>query len=431
MRFQTSAVMDAIERRLTTDVVAAQAVVDIGAVARCVELDGGRPVNLVRIGMVLDALSRYLVDEGAMLYGVAERALLSDQALTSKERMVLGRWLDDGVIEVTSEVADRPAEIADLTGIPLIVLRPDPAVAKRYPWLTDGSGRALRLVPRGGVASLRPLLADEDVDSGDAAGPGGATRVVASAKVPTSGSGDGESVELPLPAEVLTGRPAARMSRVRVSGSRFHRGEPAGGAAGRLVTMSWRCDGYDCPAFGERRQVGQPVPRLRDDGVPVCPRHGEPVSEVGPRPKAYPVSIVVDDLPRRRIVVREGEPVEVGRAEEDPRVVSVAPWLHEAAASWISPVHVRLEVRDGDLVVTDLSENGTVVWQRTAPDDRGATRNLRRAAHRLGEWDTVELYTGIELARGDRRLVTVLGRDEPGSVLVDAPTAAHHQVRGE
>jgi hypothetical protein len=74
VRFQTSAVMDAIERRLTTDVVAAQAVVDIGAVARCVELDGGRPVNLVRIGMVLDALSRYLVDEGAMLYGVAERA---------------------------------------------------------------------------------------------------------------------------------------------------------------------------------------------------------------------------------------------------------------------------------------------------------------------------------------------------------------------
>jgi len=182
----------------------------------------------------------------------------------------------------------------------------------------------------------------------------------------------------------------------------------------------------------EMRRGIEAVPgELRDDGVPVCPRHGEPVSEVGPRPKAYPVSIVVDDLPRRRIVVREGKPVEVGRAEEDPRVVSVAPWLHEAAASWISPVHVRLEVRDGDLVVTDLSENGTVVWQRTAPDDRGATRNLRRAAHRLGEWDTVELYTGIELARGDRRLVTVLGRDEPGSVLVDAPTAAHHQVRGE
>lgn len=428
MRFQTSAVMDAIERRLTTDVVAAQAVVDIGAVARCVELDRGRPVNLVRIGMVLDALSRYLVDEGAMLYGVAERALLSDQALTSKERMVLGRWLDDGVIEVTSEVADRPAEIADLTGLPLIVLRPDPVLAQRYPWLTDGSGRALRLVPRGGVASLRPLSGEENVDAGRAAGGEDTARVVASAKVPTSGNG--EQVELPLPAEVLTGKPAARMSRVRVSGSRFHRGEPAGGDAGRLVTQSWRCDGYDCPAFGERRPVGQPVPRLRHDGVPVCPRHGEPVSDAGPRPAAYPVSIVVDDLPRRRIVVREGEPVEVGRAE-DPRVVSVTPWLHEAAASWISPVHVRLEVRDGDLVVTDLSENGTVVWQRTAPDDRGATRNLRRAAHRLGEWDTVELYTGIELARGDRRLVTVLGRDEPGSVLVDAPTAAHHQVGGE
>src|SRR5690606_31802358 len=176
-----------------------------------------------------------------------------------------------------------------------------------------------------------------------------AARVVASATVPTSEAENGDPVELPLPAEVLTGRPAARMSRVRVSGGRFHRGEPAGGPAGRLVTLSWRCEGYDCPAFGDRRAVGQPVPRLRD-GLPVCPRHGEPVSEAGPRPAAYPVSIVVDDLPRRRIVVRAGEPVEVGRTDDDPGVVSVAPWLHEAAASWISPVHLRLEVRDGDLV---------------------------------------------------------------------------------
>jgi hypothetical protein len=46
----------------------------------------------------------------------------------------------------------------------------------------------------------------------------------------------------------------------------------------------------------------------------------------------------------------------------------------------------------------------------------------------LGEWDSVELYTGIELVRGDRRLVSVLGREEWESVLVDAPTAAYHQI---
>ena len=98
MRFQLSQVLDAIEQRLTTDVAGAQAVVDLGQVIRAVELDRGRPVSLVRVGMVVDALSRYLVDSGALLYGVAERSLLSEGALTSKERMVLGRWADDGLI---------------------------------------------------------------------------------------------------------------------------------------------------------------------------------------------------------------------------------------------------------------------------------------------------------------------------------------------
>jgi hypothetical protein len=113
---------------------------------------------------------------------------------------------------------------------------------------------------------------------------------------------------------------------------------------------------------------------------------------------------------------------------DDPAMVSVALWLHRAATSWISPVHLRLEASDQGLVVTDLSENGTVIWQRKGPDDLGTTKPLLRDSYPLGEWDGVELYTGIELVRGDRRLAAALGRDEPASVLVDAPTAAHHQV---
>ena len=99
MRFEISRVMDTIEQRLTTDVTLAQAVVDLAEVARFVALDGGRPINLLRLGMVVDALSRYLIDAGAMLYPVAGREVLSEAALTSKERMVLGRWADDGLIE--------------------------------------------------------------------------------------------------------------------------------------------------------------------------------------------------------------------------------------------------------------------------------------------------------------------------------------------
>jgi hypothetical protein len=415
--------MDAIEARLTTDVTGAQAVVDLEHIVRFVELDNGRPVNLVRIGMVVDALSRYLVDEGAMLYGVVARELLSEQALTSKERMVLGRWTDEGMIETVQDFPHRAVEVADLTGLPLITVGPDPEAVARYPWLADGGGRVLRVVPRQGVAALTPLEGGEPEPAAD----GPAERVVGRAKVSSGGVVDADTAELPLPAEVLTGRVAARMSHTRVARRRVMPAEPAGEGA-NLLSRSWRCDGYDCPAFGERRPVGQPVPQLRDR-VPVCPRHGEPVEDVGQRPPAYPVSIVIDDLPRRRLVVRAGQPVQIGRADDDPDVVSVKPWLHEAAAAWISPVHLRLEAREEGLVITDLSENGTVVWQRSGPDDPGATRSLRRVAHPLGEWDTIELYTGIELARGDRRLATVVGRDEPASVLVNAPTAAHQQVQ--
>src|SRR5690606_25713079 len=152
VRFQVTQVMDAIEQRLTTDHTGAQAVVDLGEVVRLVDLDGGRPVNLVRVGMVVDALSRYLVHGGAMLYGVAERSLLSEGAFTSKERMVLSRWADDGLIEIVAQAGDRAAEVADLTGLPLIAVGP-----VRARWADGGAGRVLQLIPSSGAAVLTPL----------------------------------------------------------------------------------------------------------------------------------------------------------------------------------------------------------------------------------------------------------------------------------
>ena len=165
MRFQVTKVMDAIEQRLTTDITCAQAVVDLGEVVRRVDLDGGRPVNLVRIGMVVDALSRYLIDEGAMLYPVAERSLLSEAAFTAKERMVLSRWADDGLIEVVAQAKDRAAEVADLTGLPLITLDAG-SVPSRFGWPDGGAGRVLLLAPRSGAAVLTPLPEPEPPPEG-------------------------------------------------------------------------------------------------------------------------------------------------------------------------------------------------------------------------------------------------------------------------
>ncbi|MET7395250.1 hypothetical protein ABZS66_17350 [Dactylosporangium sp. NPDC005572] len=470
MRFEVSRVMDTIEQRLTTDVTLAQAVVDLAEVARFVALDGGRPINLLRLGMVVDALSRYLIDAGAMLYPVAGREVLSEAALTSKERMVLGRWADDGLIEVTPVVADRPVEIADFTGLPLIVVRDVPQFATRFPWLVDSPERVLRLVPRAGGAVLTPggeppppndgkerlvvvgkatlPIIPPEPDSASASTKA-ATNVEttaegAAAAEPAADTG-AEPVDKPAePADEtkpaaaaaepeppkggqpdglqsFTARGAQRFGRTRVVRRRFTRAEPSGvGAA--LMAREWQCGEPDCPAFGRFRRIGQPVPRMRA-GVPACPRHGEAVKDVGPRPAAFAVAIVVEDLARRRFVVSQDHPIVVGREPADPDDVSVGAWLHEAAAAWIAKEHVKLAVDGGKLVVTDTSDNGTVIWKRSAPDIKEETERLYRKSYRLDGWDSVELYTGVELVVGDHRLQTIVG-SEPASVLLDAPTVA-------
>jgi len=412
VRFQVSRVMDSIERRLTTDVTLAQAVVDLGEVARFAALDDGRPVNLLRIGVAIDALSRYLLDAGAMLYGIAGRDLLADAAFTAKERMVLGRWLDDGLIEVTPEVADRPVEVADLTGLPLVTVRSMEQYAERFPWLRDSPHRVLRLRPRAGSGVLVPA------DGADLDPPEAPKVAVGKAQVAVSGDATGYP-------EVFATHGAQRVSHTRVVRRLVTRAEPSGLGAS-LVAREWRCAEPDCPSFGERRAIGQPVPRMRG-GVPTCPRHGGHLRDVGPRPAACAVSVVVDDLPRLRFAVREGRPVRVG-VDDGEDLISVAQWAHASARAWIGPAHVRLELRDGRLVATDISANGTAVWRRSGPDDPGRTTWLYGSEYTLNDWDSVELYTGIELMLGDRRLATVLARSEPVSVLVDAPTAPMRQL---
>ena len=111
MRFDVTQVLDAIENHLTTEVALAQVVVDLGQVAWFDALDGGRPVNLLRVGLLVDALGAHLGEDAVMVYPVAGRDLLTDADLTSKERMVLGRWASDGQIEVVPQVGDRvPAD---------------------------------------------------------------------------------------------------------------------------------------------------------------------------------------------------------------------------------------------------------------------------------------------------------------------------------
>jgi hypothetical protein len=413
VRFEVSRVMDTVEQRLTTDVTLAQAVVDLADVTRFEELDRGRPINLLRVGMVLDALAQYLLDGAAMLYPVAGRELLADAALTSKERMVLGRWVDDGRIEATPMVGDRVVEIADFTGMPLIAWRDYGQHADRFPWVKTCQERLLRLVPRPGKAVLTPwgpVAADAEAAAG---------RAVAKFAAPGQATPSAEEVA----GRVF--RPRSRAAQTRISTRAIEPAATPSSLGAALLLRSWRCEESGCPSFGEQRQAGQPVPRMLK-GVPVCPRHAQPLKDVGPRPAEYPVAVVIDDVVRRRFPVTAERPVHIGRNLDDPDDITLQLWLHEGAAGWIADRHTRLEIVDGALKATDLGENGTVVWRRDGPGEAGESLRLHEGqSYQLGPHDSLELYTGVELVPGNRRVVggPVPSR-EVRSVLVDAPTVA-------
>jgi hypothetical protein len=358
MRFEVTQVLDAIERHLTTDAALAQAVADIGHVSWFQALDGGRPVNLLRVGLLVDALRRHLGEDAVMLYPVAGRDLLTDADLTSKERMVLGRWAGDGLIEVVPTVADRVPELGELTGLPVVTIDGFPAMHGRYPWLRDRSDLVLRLAPGEGGARLH----------------GG-----------------------------LPGPPQPHDAGVA------------------LLGQVWRCVRRDCPTFGERRGAVRAVPRLRA-GVPICPRHEEPLHNAGPRPPSVTIALLVDGIVRDRFVLRGGRPVMVGRSPDDQDGVMIGGHLSPEAIQMISRNHVRLELQRDVVLATDVSTNGTVVRRRgSAYGPVESVQLVSGQPYPLQPWDVVELYGGVALSRADHVQARPLGPPD-SSVMGDAPT---------
>jgi hypothetical protein len=378
VRFEVHQVLDAIERRLSTDPAIARGVLDLSEVVRFADLDTTRPANLLRLGMVVDALARHLGEEEAQVYAVAGRTLLSDADLTSNERMRIRSWSDDGLVEVLPDLADRVLEVADLTGLPVLTRSRYDGLRDRYPWLGTEPGRLLAPLPGAGGAAL--------VSRG-AAG---------------------------------AGRPGA--------------------AAAAMMSRLWRCPERGCASFGDpgspganiddtfahlrggtgpgqnRRPGSQPPPRLRQ-GVAVCPRHNSRLSDAGPRPAAEPISVRVDGVLKRRFLVTAGQPVVVGRSPDEPESVMLGHLLEEDARSWISRRHLRLELRGDSLYVTDTSTNGTVVKRG------GGEFTLHRdQSHTLGQDDVLELYEGVEIARSSHW--SSGGSAQTASVMVDAPTIA-------
>jgi hypothetical protein len=349
VRFQVTRALDAIELRLRTDPVLTGAVIDLNEAVRLQGHDN-RPTNLLRLGLVIDALSRQFADESVALYAVGARGVLSDTDLTSNERMVLRRWSDDGFIEIIPAGTDPVARVCEVAwglGLPVITGRPLPG----FP------GARLTPIPAAGSLGF-----------------------------------------------IATGAPT---------------NPPMSGALSRL----WRCQTPGCPSFPSTGQ--QPPPQVMPGGVPVCPRHGERLADAGQRPQAVAIGLRVNGLARYRFALSTGAPLTVGRAPDGPGAVVLGPYLTERIAPRVSRSHLRLELRDGAVVATDLSSNGSLVnvhaQQGAKPRVEAMVRGQARA---LGEWDAVELAEGVEIGRADRSHGAAAAGADASSVMRDAPTIA-------
>ncbi|HEX5542574.1 MAG TPA: FHA domain-containing protein [Micromonospora sp.] len=374
MRFEISKVLDAIEGRVCTDPALARAVVDLAEVVRFADLGGGRPAFLLRLGMVIDALGRQLEEEGVAVYAVVHRGLLSDVDLTSNERMVVRRWADDGLVEVLANPADRVLEVADLLGLPVLSRARFDGFHERYPWLVRQPGRLLAPVPAPGGPKLVSRVGQESA--------------------PTMAE------RSPVGANLL-----ARIWRCHEPGCALF-GDGMGGAFADLARV-------------ERRPSAQPPPTLRT-GAPTCPRHEVPLVDAGRRPGTEVLAVRVDGMVRRRFVVAADQPVVVGRAPEREDGVRLGQWLTDEARRWISRNHLRFELRGTDLVVQDVSTNGSGVRPGGSMDEAQRVALVRGQARVLAPGDIVELYPGVQVGRA--RAWARGGVVNPTSVMAEAPT---------
>lgn len=384
MRFEVSKVLDAIEARLSTDPALARAVVDLSEIVRYADLDGGRPASSVRLGLVVDALSRHLSEENVPVYVVAPRGLLSDTDLTSNERMVIRRWADDGKVEVVPQLDDRVFEVAEFLGVPVLTRSRGEQHRDRRPWV-DEPGRLLAAV----------------------AGEGGGAVLMA---------------------RVGRGEPPRPVERSQL-------GE-------RLLTRVWRCPESNCSSFGSggdpdspfadmrtfTSPVAQPPPALRA-GVPTCPRHGAKLKDAGARPPVEVLSVRIDGVIRCRFVVSTDAPVVVGRAPEGGQGIMLGQWLTEDARKWISRGHVQFALHGaGELTVQDVSTNGSGIRPGGSMDDDERITLKRNESRSLASSDVVELYAGVNVGRS--KMWATGGLVQPQSVMAEAPTMALRKFNG-
>lgn len=335
---------------LTSDPNVADALLDMSNVLRAADLGGRGAASLSRMFRVGEALAALNGTDEVKLFGVADRSLLDRPDLITdlRHQRLLRQWEADGLILVAGRADNPLLQIAEETGLPIITRDRFVGHRREYPWL-DGSEDAV-LEPTGdssGTVRLRYLTLEPKYDW---------------------------EISISEERDLFVQQGLQRRSE----------------ALGRY----WKCPEERCPRHDPKNSRIILLPR-RHSGRLICDLHGLEMIDLGPRPQAAQLKIMLDGQERGRFTVTEGEPVTVGRAADG---ISLRDLLDHDTVRDVSRLHLRLDFNDGRLTVTDTSRNGTRLIFRN-----GISVELHWDSRPFSVGDRAEFHPGLELVRSGRR----------------------------
>lgn len=167
-----------------------------------------------------------------------------------------------------------------------------------------------------------------------------------------------------------------------------------------LLDSLWRCRTHDCKYAHKPAVTRMPVKASEQATCPVC--HGVLIN-LGPRPKARKLKLI--DSQGRTLHTKnlaEGQNVVVGRG---PNINTWDLSLF-VPSNRLSRQHARLEVRAGQVVVTDLSsKNGTRIANWNPSAQEWLPPEAIQSPTTLRARDRIELPGGLRIEQSGARYV--------------------------
>jgi hypothetical protein len=166
----------------------------------------------------------------------------------------------------------------------------------------------------------------------------------------------------------------------------------------QAVATYFRCSNGDCLVAQLWPERIPQLPQYDDRrSAFVCPSCGWDLTDVGVRPRAVQLIVFVHGAERLRLLVSDGERIEIGRRHAK-RCFGLDQELRDAEVAAISRHHVALQLDGATLYVEDLgSRNGSVLRRRAG--DISLAKGHRVAFEAR---DVLALPSGITVERSGR-----------------------------